>query len=313
MKKGIIPLLIIAAILLVPALTASSNYTCIASVINKYGPVVIYSENSVIIYAFDEGFFNYTYRNVYVYITSNYIIEGEDRIPELYNITYKYLPVNPYELNLSTAKADTWREEQIANLFNEKTGYPIVKGVGEYDGTILIVIANTNAGLDELVAIGREVSGKYNGKVEIIEMSPFEGFFNGEYNESLIASEAKKIVEENGLTSVVTGIGGWIPAFRIYAILELDSDALKAIAESKHVNATKLIQDIIDKLRERIPEEIPLSIIVKKKGEVKFLENYGKNEIDITPPNYGALQWIIVTVPVIALPPAVYWWFSKRR
>lgn len=65
---------------MVPALTVSSNHTYSVSAIDRYGPVAIYSENSVAIYAFGEELFNYTYRNVYVYIKSNYIIEGEDKI-----------------------------------------------------------------------------------------------------------------------------------------------------------------------------------------------------------------------------------------
>ncbi len=126
-------------------------------------------------------------------------------------------------------------------------------------------------------------------------MNPFEEFSSGEYNESLIALEIMKIVEENGLANTVTGVGVKIPAPKIYAVLELDSDALETTAQSKHINANKLIQYIIDKLRERTPEEILLSTIVKKRGTVELLDNYERNKVSNTP-----------AIPVIAPSSAMY-------
>ncbi|MEL9940675.1 MAG: hypothetical protein QW348_07605 [Ignisphaera sp.] len=75
----------------------------------------------------------------------------------------RYLPANQYELNLSTVKADTWGEEQIANLFNEKIGYPVVEGAKEYGSTplviIKVIIKNTwGMRFGKLIKIARKVA-----------------------------------------------------------------------------------------------------------------------------------------------------------
>ncbi len=313
MNKGIVSLLIIITILIVPVSTIGSDYKYNSSTIHKYGPIKIYFDDSVTVYMFDEEYFNYTYRNVYVYITNNIIINDEDKIPKLYDIVDEYFSVNPYEINI--AKIGIQKEEQtIADYFNEKIGYPIVEGIEKYGNTFLIIIKNTRSiKIDELIKIGKEIAVKYNGKVEIVEMSPFEDFFNGKYNASSIASEAMKIVEENNLMNTVIGIGKKIPAFKIYAVLELDKDMMNTIAESKHMSLNRLIKEIIDKLREKIPEEIPLSIIIKKRSEIKFLDDDENNEIRGTSSDCGILQWILIGIPVIILSIIIYRFLKNRK
>jgi len=67
-----------------------------------------------------------------------------------------------------------------------------------------------------------------------------------------------------GLGNAISAGGWWIFPFRIYAALELNIDELDKIAKSNNTDINTLIKRIIDAIRARIPEDIPLAIIVKK-------------------------------------------------
>jgi len=89
-------LLVVEALVALHSLAAPGLDTV---VVHRYGPIVVYSDSNVSLLLFNEGFFNFTYRNVYVYITSNsFLIEGEDHIGDFYNDIDKYFLFlgNPY-------------------------------------------------------------------------------------------------------------------------------------------------------------------------------------------------------------------------
>jgi len=250
-------------------------------VVHRYGPIVIYSDGNVSLLLFDEGFFNFTYRNVYVYITSNsFLIEGEDHIGDFYSDIGKFLG-NPYiildgnlsNIQYSTASATSMKGEYIAKYIDEQMGRPMALAVGDYGGTILVAVRSIK-GIGEdarLLEAGRNISSTYGKSVEIISVSPFSGFFNRRYNGSAICNEAFEAVKGIGLENTVIGCGVWIPAFRIYAPLQLNVDKLDEIARSNNTDTETLVKKIIDAIRERVPEDIALSIIVTKPGNFSAL------------------------------------------
>lgn len=271
-------LLVVEALAAPHSLAAPELDTVVA---HRYGPIAIYSDNNVSLLLFDEGFFNFTYRNVYVYITRNsFLIEGEERIGDFYNDIGKFLG-NPYiildgnlsNIQYSTASATSVKGEYIAKYINEQVGQPTALAVGDYGDTILVATGSIK-GIGEdikLLEAGRNISSMYGKRVEIISVSPFSGFFNRRYNGSAICNEAFEAVKGIGLENTVIGCGVWIPAFRIYAPLQLNIDKLDEIARNSNTDTETLVKKIIDAIRERVPEDIPLSIIVTKPGKATAL------------------------------------------
>jgi len=262
-------------LLLLLAVVASSSMPLSAElrsdqyVVRRYGPILIYHSGGVSLMLFDEGFFNYSYRNVYIYITDGYEIDGERHIGELLNDVAMYFSINPFS-TISVVGIDN---RSIAEYFNKQIGRPIISAVKNYNDKVLIVVRSIK-GLDEgvkLLDIGRKISSMYGKNIEIVSTSPFDGFFNGRYNGSMIAEEAVRAVKEIGLGKAIRGAGVWIPALRIYAVFELDKDELDRIAKSNNTDTNTVIKRIVDAIRTRIPEDIPLSIIVEKTGRIEFL------------------------------------------
>jgi len=89
---GLLLSLFVVGASLMPLLAESALKNIL--VVHRYGPMVVYYSGNVSAMLFDESYFNYSYRNVYVYITNDYDIGGMDHIEEFYNDISKYFPVN---------------------------------------------------------------------------------------------------------------------------------------------------------------------------------------------------------------------------
>jgi len=240
-----------------------------AYVVRRYGPIVIMHGGGVSLMLFDENFFNFSYRNVYVYISEGCCFDARIRLDELFNDIDRYFTFNPYRAVYVVGIDD----RRIANHINERMSRPVALAVKSYGDTVLIVVKSIR-GLDEavkLLAISSEISSIYKRRVEIVSASPFDGFFTGRYNGTAIAYEAAEAVIEIGLGSAIVGGGAWAPAFRIYAALNLDKDELDRIAKNNRTDIVTVIKTIIDAIRTRVPEDIPLSIIVEERPLVEYL------------------------------------------
>jgi len=282
-------LLIVFEALLTPLPVASELD---ASAFRIYGPIVIYHGDRVSLMLFDESFFNITYRNVYVYISGSILLAEEVKhIGDLYSDVSKF-SVNPYSVEEYTygdsystepaAGVDGW---SVAKYVDEQVGRPITLAVKSFGDVILIVVKSIQ-GLGEgakLLEIGRSISSTYGKRVEIISTSPFDGFFNGKYNGTEIGYEAARVASEIGLKDAIIGIAGWAPALSLYAALYLDIDKLEEIAKSNNTDLETLIKKLIDGVRERVSEDIPLSIIVGKRGRIVPLAAANS----VTPANSG--------------------------
>ncbi len=96
--------------------------------------------------------------------------------------------------------------------------------------------------------------------------SPFIGFFNGEYNEIGIASRFVELADKGVVdSSVVFGIGGWCATSICYAML-LNYDAVAEAARELNTTIEGYVKSIIDKVREVVPEDVPLAIDAEKKS-----------------------------------------------
>jgi len=282
-------------------------------VVHRYGPIVIYSDGNVSLLLFDEGFFNFTYRNVYVYITRNsFLIEGLERIGDFYSDIDKYFLGNPYiildgnlsNIQYSTASATNVKGEYIAKYIDEQMGRPMALAVGDYGDTILVATGSIKGTGEDarLLEAGRNISSMYGKRVEIISVSPFSGFFNRRYNGSAICPEALEAVKGIGLENTLIGCGVWIPAFRIYAPLQLNVDKLDEIAKNNNTDTETLVKKIIDAIRERVPEDIPLSIIVTKPGNFSALPATNNNSN-----NGNTMSITTVAAATIALIPLAFY------
>jgi len=312
-------LLLVVEALLAPHSSAAPGMDTVVT--HRYGPIVIYSDSNVSLLLFDEGFFNFTYRNVYVYITRNsFLIEGEERIGDFYNDINKYFLGNPYiildgnlsNIQYSAASATSVKGEYIAKYIDEQMGRPMALAVGDYGDTILVATGSIK-GIGEdarLLEAGRNISSMYGKRVEIISVSPFSGFFNRRYNGSAICPEALEAVKGIGLENILIGCGVWIPAFRIYAPLQLNVDKLDEAARNSNTDTETLVKKIIDAIRERVPEDIPLSIIVTKPGKATALP--ATNDTGNSSSNSNTMSITTVAATTIALIPLTLY-IARRK
>jgi len=302
MVRGIVILLSLPLLLLaVEALFAQLivEPTSNAYVVRRYGPIVILHGGGASLMLFDENFFNYSYRNVYVYIIERCCFGSGIRFDELFNDIDRYFTFNPYRAVYIVGVDD----RHMANHVDELMGRSMVLAVRSYGDTVLIVVKSVRA-LDEavkLLALGGEISSTYRKRVEIVSASPFEGFFTGRYNGTAIAYEAAEAVGEIGLGSAIVGIGRWIPALRIYAVLSLDKDELDRIAKNNNTDIDTVIKRIIDVIRTRVPEDIPLSIIVEKRPLIVYPAGTENKTASSRPSMLPAEPFAGAAIPAVGL------------
>jgi len=285
-------LLLLLTVLALPPLPlfaesrATDRTNVYAYTARRYGPMIVYYSGRVSAMLFDESFFNYSYRNVYVYITNRSVAaEVAEQIEEFINVVHTYFPVNPHLAVIGVPQDSPLLKyaPEIVNAYSrcvaknlsKEIDVPGILGFRDCGDAALLIVRSVR-GFNEaakLLEVGERISSIYGKRVVIASTTPFDGFFTRRYNGTAIAYEVAEAAKEIGLRLGydITGIGVWIIHFRIYAPLLLNKDGLDSIAKSNNTDIDTLIKRLIDVIRTRVPEEIPLSIIVQRVEHAKFV------------------------------------------
>jgi len=291
---GLLLLLTVLALLPLPLFAESRtvNRTNVYTV-RRYGPMVVYYSDKVSAMLFDESFFNYSYRNVYVYITDRDIAaEVAEQIEDFINVIHTYFPVNPHFavigvpqdsplLKYAPEIVNAYGRCVAKNLSKEITDAQRILGFMDCGDAVLIIVGSVR-GFDEaakLLYVGEKISSMQGKRVVIASTTPFDGFFTRRYNGTAIAYEAAEAVRGIGLGRAIIGTAMVIPAYRVYAVLWLNKGELDRIAKSSNTDVNTLVKTIIDAIRARVPEDIPLSILI---GEASREEPLSAPAINVT-------------------------------
>ncbi len=262
-------------VLLVMVLTSSIVSSQSQSSIRIDGIIIqkIYDDN-VEILLFNTNIFNYTYRNVYVYIALHTLREFDKQYLEpSKNLLSKY----KYYLENTVFNKSLYKT--LLSIVNNRLDNRLLFKTSILDSSIVLVVKNKrDLDVNKLYKIALDIRKSTNYGVKIVELSPFYGFFNGTYNGTRLANIVSNYFEKKGLSKYVYAYGLYT-AF-IYSIVCLDYDKVLEKANKENKTLIEEINWFIDMIRDVVPENIPLSIFVNKPMKITPITGESQSHVE---------------------------------
>lgn len=242
--------------------TALEVYEC--------GNRVVYVAGNITIILFNPSFYNFTYRNTYVYI-------GREPEAEVFSPKCSTIWEQRVWGNTSIVGAENIDMKRVADTIKDTLNAEIYPTNPPPGSGISVSIVNVGRRDRETVLRSiNELKKIYGGvgKLVIYEISPFLAFPELKFNKTTWALNS--VCDDMGLknypTPLRTGVVGIVQACEVYSgIVVLSIDEVERLAKESNMSVVEYAKNFIDKARSKIPESIPLELMVVKTGIIMNL------------------------------------------
>lgn len=277
MTKPIIVLILLNLMLLLlylsPYVMATSVIEDTALEVYECENRVVYVAGNITIILFNPSFYNFTYRNTYVYI-------GREPEAEVFSPKCSMIWEQRVWGNTSIVGAENIDMKRVADIIRNTLNAEIYPtnpppGSGISVGIVHVGRRDRETVLRSINELKKIYGGV--GKLVIYEISPFLAFKvypELKFNKTtwVLNSVCDDMGLKNYSTPLRTGVVGIVQSCEVYSgIVVLSIDEVERLAKESNMSVVEYAKSFIDKARSKIPESIPLELIVAKTGIIMNL------------------------------------------